>query len=68
MKPKRVPRLWCARQGLLPLGLKAGPLLDRVSVRAEPIDKQDARAEKIRADDHAPAATMAEISSRSATA
>jgi hypothetical protein len=54
MKPKRLPRLWCARQGLLPLELNDGSTLGRALVRTEPVDQRETCAEKISAAEHAP--------------
>ena len=65
MKPKRVPRLWCARQGLLPLEMHACPPLERAPVRFEPVDPRESCARKICADDSPlPPAMLARPSAR----
>jgi hypothetical protein len=41
IRPKRIPRLWCARQGLLPLD---APLADRGTEKASPPEPASPRS------------------------
>jgi len=49
MKPKRLPRLWCARQGLLPLEVKGDLMLDRAAAPVQLSGTRESRVEKIHA-------------------
>lgn len=53
MKPKRVPRLWCARQGLLPLELKTTPTSGWAPGGVVPVVPRGTCSEKIPAAERA---------------
>lgn len=51
MKPKRLPRLWCALQGLLPFDLEHDLMPDRFAGSVEPRHPVEPLTKKIPAND-----------------